>query len=929
MDNLKNNYITTKEYREYLFENFNRTNPLYEVNKKFRKALKENTFGDNVIEKNNIIYIKKEYFNECIKLYRDSIELSVVIDKIIEFWGEEINSRQNISGLIERRCNPYKILLLHGMNFFISKDEFELILKGIKEIKEKECITRSQFFYIINNSFQGIEYAVFPERIGNKFIKENKLEVFSNNHIGNFYPNGEYLYPKETVDKVMQHFKADVKSNVKLINMDLNEYLALNKTDFENDYKILEGEEFETFGETINSSKNFKSIYAVFKDTDVKLIWIPKYKPYVSKKEFYEYVDFRNKYVPTTAYFNSLGIKFNTNMARNIGIEIRTYKKVCYMKKEDIDRYIYVYNYNLEFRNANSLYDRVRIKIKYYPNKNDDKYPKFKEYLMDFVKYVNKSVNTTDYTYRIYAIYNVILDNIKKDLEPKNELENNKLFSKVIRLIYESQNNRRILIQFINYLIDNRNFKLKRIIDVKEKNIKEPYTKEQFISLLSKLIEIVSNENNLKKLYRNWNLSSAVSYVFMHYCLAWRRMDLISQLPKPNLNSISSDITDGESFLIWLENGNEITYEVAKDICKSLEEETKRLRKTAHKNNIKLSCIISDALVKEVATLLCINEANREIHCNKKHKGRVRIDERCFNGVYTTPKYIQILFEENFNIDVEEILDGNFDNIRMNKGFLTLVKEKAEELNLFAYQYTQVLRGHAPTRGALAETTKIYLDKDIEKASLMAFATGTMGSITYILNSLVDEDFENKSMQEQIECIENLNMTPYTIEKNIKTISNKISKVKNEIERFLKQGGYKKGFLQDLLYGQDSYGIEEKTKCLIKITKKEELGIIRVKSMNYKEENSTNKWCPFNRRSCIGCEYMIALRYFVYEFEKKFNQVLNDLESAKSQLDKEIAIESINNLYIPVINDLGLIIGYDEVSKVIDTERYKKLVETI
>ena len=48
-------------------------------------------------------------------------------------------------------------------------------------------------------------------------------------------------------------------------------------------------------------------------------------------------------------------------------------------------------------------------------------------------------------------------------------------------------------------------------------------------------------------------------------------MDLISQLPKPNLNSISTDITDGESFIRWLENGNEITYEVAKDICKSLE----------------------------------------------------------------------------------------------------------------------------------------------------------------------------------------------------------------------------------------------------------------------------------------------------------------------------------------------------------------------
>lgn len=929
MYDLQNNYITTEEYREYFSENFNRDNSLQGVNEKFRKALKKNTFGDNVVEKNDIIYIKKDYFNDCIKLYGVSMEFSIVIEKIIEFLGEDINSRKNISSLVKRRCNLYKILLVDEKKFFITKDEFQLILEGIKEIKEKECITRSEFLNIINNSFQGIEYKSFHSNIVIKFIKENKLEFINSEHIGNFHLNTEFLYPKETVDKAMQYFKEYLKHSVKLINMDFDEYLELNKTDFENDYKILEGEEFETFGETNRPSWKYKDIYTIFKDTDVKVIWIHRSYTYVSKKEFYEYVDLRNKYVLTKDCFNNLGIRFNHKVAINNGIETITCKRMNYIKKEDIDSYIHIHNYNLEFRNTNSLYDRVRIKIKYYPNKNDEEYPKFKEYLMDFVKSVNKSVNTTQYTHRIYNMYNAILDNIKKDLEPKNELENDKLFSKLIRLTYESQNNRRTLIQFINYLIDNKNFKLKRIIDVKEKNIKEPYTKEQFISLLSKLIEIVSAENNLQKLYRNWNLSSAVSYVFMHYCLAWRRMDLISQLPKPNLNSILTDITDGESFIRWLENGNEITYEVAKDICNSLEEETKRLRKTAHKNNVKLSCIISDALVKEVATLLCINEANREIHCNKKESGRVRIEERCFNANYTSPKYIQILFKENFNIDIEEILDGPFDNIRMNKGFLTLVKEKAEELNLFAYQYTQVLRGHASTRGGLAETTKIYLDKDIEKASLMAFATGTMGSITYILNSLVDEDFENKSMQEQIEDMNNLNMTPYTIEKNIKTISNKISKVKNEIERFLKQGGYKKGFLQDLLYGQDSYGIEEKTKCLIKITKKEEFGIIRVKSMNYKEENSTNKWCPFNRRSCIGCEYMIALRYFVYEFEKKFNQVLNDLESAKSQLDKEIAIESINSLYIPVLNDLGIIIGYDEVSKVIDTERYKKLAETI
>lgn len=928
MEDLNNEYITVEQYVEYLHKNSIRNTTITQANKKFIKALNDSTFGSNVIERNNIIYIKKNYFDDSIKLYRNSIEISIVAVKVIEYLGEDINSLKNIRGIIEKRFNTYKIKLIHGMSRFISKDEYKLLLKGVQEVKEKKCITRGQFSNMINTTFRGITFVGLPQKLVIDFIEKNKLEFMRNDFVGNFFPNTEFLYPKDTVDKVMQHLKEYVKKSVRLINITFEEYLELDEIDFKEDYRVLEKDEYPTFGESISNGRKYETIYPIFKDTNVKLIWIHNDKTYVSKKEFNEYVYFRNSYVVAKSYFNNLGIKFCAKVAKNNEIEIMTYKQLYYIKKEDIDRYLHVSKYNSEFREANSLYDRVRIKISYYPNKNDSKYPKFREYLMDFTKYVNKSVNTMQYAHSIYAIYNVILDNIKKDLEPKNEIENKKLFSKVIRIVYQSQNNRQKLIQFVNYLIDNRNFKLNRIIDVKEKGTKEAYKKEQFLTLLSKLLEIVSNENKFKKLYRNWNLSTAVSYVFMHYCLAWRRMDLISQLPKPNLNLISTDITDGESFIKWIEYGNEITYEMAKDICKSLEEETERLRKEAHKNDIKLSCIISDVLVKEVATLLCINEANRQIHSNNL-VSIVRIEDRCFNEQYVRPKNIQNLFKENFGIDVEEILGGCFDNVRMNKGFLALVKEKAEELNLFAYHYTQVLRGHSPTRGALAETTKIYLDKDVAKASVMAFATGTMGSVAYTLLQLVDEGFEEKSPQQQIESIQDLNMTPYTIEKNLKVISNKISSIKSEIQNFFKQGGYKEGFLQELLYGQNSYGIEEKTKCLIKITKKEELGISRIKSMNYSKEKAINKWCPLNRRSCIGCQYMIALRYFIYEFEKKFNQVLDDLECAESPLDKEIAIESINEIYIPVLNDLGIILGAEEVTKIIDTKRYKKLVETI
>ena len=444
------------------------------------------------------------------------------------------------------------------------------------------------------------------------------------------------------------------------------------------------------------------------------------------------------------------------------------------------------------------------------------------------------------------------------------------------------------------------------------------------MSLLVHLIDIVAKKNNLQKLYRDWNLSSCVLYLFMHYCVAWRKMDLVDQLPIPSIRSIEG-ITDGESFIKWLEDGNELTENRSYKICKSIEEKTYRLRLKAKKNNAYLNCIISSHLIKEVALLLCINAANREIHYSKNNN--FRLEHRAFNAAYLENQKMKILLKDNFDIDLEEILGGAFDNIKMNKGFLSLVKEKSEELGIaYSYYYTQVARGHLSKNNTLSETTKIYLKKDISKASVMVFATGTMGSTAHTLLELVDPKFKSKSNEEKIIEIQNLNMTPYTIERNIKTIAKKILLIQDEIDNFFKQGGYKEGLLQDILYGQNFYGIEEKTKCLIKITRKNHVGITRIKSYNYDNINGNNNHCPLNKLSCIGCEYMISLRYFIYEFEKKFNKILYDLEHFKTELDKEIAIDSINELYLPVLNDLALVLG-DNIGKVINVNRYLELAK--
>ena len=74
--------------------------------------------------------------------------------------------------------------------------------------------------------------------------------------------------------------------------------------------------------------------------------------------------------------------------------------------------------------------------------------------------------------------------------------------------------------------------------------------------------------------------------------------------------------------------------------------------------------------------------------------------------------------------------------------------------------------------------------------------------LTYMEN-MIRKEFEKKIM-----TIQNFNMTPYSIEINLKKISNKINMIKSEINNFLMNGGYKQGLLQELIYGNDNYGIE-------------------------------------------------------------------------------------------------------------------------
>ena len=288
------------------------------------------------------------------------------------------------------------------------------------------------------------------------------------------------------------------------------------------------------------------------------------------------------------------------------------------------------------------------------------------------------------------------------------------------------------------------------------------------------------------------------------------------------------------------------------------------------------------------------------------------------------PTRLQLLFKKKLDIDVTEILGGDFDNIRMNKSYSNNIKEKAEELKIaFSYGVVTRARSHKVSRGKLAsEMTKVYLNRDISNESLRAFAVGTMGSVLHVINKMINNEYENLSNEKKVEIIQNMNITPLEIEKNVQYISNKINAMENEIIKYFDNNGKKDELLDRLIYGK-FFGITDRTKCLIKVTREKKNGITGVFSESFKN-------CPLGRKNCFGCDYMIAMRFFIYTLEEKLNEIIVKVEECEDyDLDLEIYSSQLKTIYLPLIEDLGEKLLGNEVGKIFDQVRYLKAVKKI
>ncbi|MGU8835527.1 hypothetical protein ACV3UL_14700 [Clostridium perfringens] len=886
---------------------------------------------DFIIEIDKVFYIENNYIDAQVNLYNQSKSIKLLSKELtkINHCSTITSPSRLLNCLLRKNVKIYDIPLL-SKDKFISLDDFNNIINCVKYVINSNCLTSKEVLASINQLFIVGKYTQMETSMIQNIMSDNNLDFISPNHLGNF--TGANLITKEDSNLLLSKIKVFFESEIlALNNLTYEEYYNMSHEEFSHNY-VSYSEIENVLLEFISPPKSLGSYsfnykFNLFSNSDIRVIGIrvPICDLFINKKDFDETIDILRSYVNTNYIATTLNLTCNIERKSleaqgiNVHLDLPLVTGQLYVKREDAEKYCKFYTYQKVLSNASTIFQRYSIRIDYYPNPKDILIPETLKLLNEYVLYrSNKRRTHGSFDAAFYDLYNILCDNLKLDLTLLSGDRLNKQLDKLLILSSSKCRVKEAWIGFINYLrTTNDNFKdvvfLKLIQDTKKV---EPYGEESFINLAIALIDIIENKSLLKKTYYNWNVSSALCYVFLHLCLAWRRNDLSTKLPSPNLNLISN-LGEYNNFIEWLEDDNELSERLSLTICKDIENKVNRFNLVANKNQQNLLCVIPKFLCKHLALLLCINETNKKLTkvTNKKVKRYDRIFTK--SGIENLTK----IFSQEFDTDLTAILGDTFNNIKATKSFLTLITEKSEEFGLsYGYYLAQKLRGHKSTPELLSNTTKIYLHKDISKASVMAFAVGTMGSVKYNLLSLVDDEFNDMSILNQANKIVSLSLTPHEIETIIKTLAIKSDEIKRIMATALTTKDRKDKFLDELLFGKNNYGKHPHTKCIFKIIKNIDNTL---KEISVDE----NRKCPYRTESCIGCVYLIGLKYFMFYLEDKFNEVLDNLENSVSRIDKEIHLGRLQEIYLPTISDMFDIFGKETISNLLNTQRYKELVE--
>lgn len=473
--------------------------------------------------------------------------------------------------------------------------------------------------------------------------------------------------------------------------------------------------------------------------------------------------------------------------------------------------------------------------------------------------------------------------------------------------------------KFYNFTMKNINKSDKVLPSVRKKTKEIPgYELELYFSVIAEIMNKLCNKEFIDTLIDDWSLSSLTLYIYTHYISVWRRADIVEEIPKPNLKLIGFD--NGESFKKWLKEGNTFTENMGKIICKDIETKIYAFRETASKNKSELLLYVSEYMHYTYGLLLCICEANRQTNTNVKSDTTVLIAKGAVKTVRQRELLPKILNKQSISA-----LEGSFENRRANKSFESYVAKKSEEWNIgVGYIMASIFRGHKLNESLISEVTKTYINKDVNESSVRAFNMGVLSGVKYRLLEAIGVKITDEDKNLIDNKVSAISLTPYQTELTLKNLSYNSEIIDNFFNLILSEGRDKvKRTLGELLYGKKSYGKHVYTKCLYRAYMSSKQDNIEFTG------NYTNPCINANNDGCLGCPFLLAERYFLYELSNKLKEAVSYLENAKSNIDKNIHFNRLLEFYMPLIQEAYNELGMDYVDSIVDVDYMMTVVNKV
>ncbi|MEK5478142.1 hypothetical protein NYE70_14645 [Paenibacillus sp. FSL R5-0407] len=401
-----------------------------------------------------------------------------------------------------------------------------------------------------------------------------------------------------------------------------------------------------------------------------------------------------------------------------------------------------------------------------------------------------------------------------------------------------------------------------------------------------KLAYMVFNEeywkdrNMLNKAANSKPVATTWLYHAMHYVCAWRKADIVNNIPHVTLNVEPEEIIrmvkeHDYCEATWIPYVNELVVRVGF--------ESKRPRKSKRRQNSpNLKMYIPESFRSTIGMLLALCEA----HSILEGKG----SPLCWypNNV----KYAVELFGADYN----SLFAGRLiSNRKANKAYMERIMESGDKNNNNGYLLAAYSRSHKGGLGSLPEVTSKYLKAKMDGYSVdditrILFERGVCSFVPYLLcSALYSNEFEKKHIDKQTETIKELGMIPHEIELLLQKDEKAELKAKQTISEIIK-------YINDEnvteIAGNALKEIAD-GKCL---GKNEDVYCIR---------KAFGEECNMpNREHCIGCGSEMYLKTFLNDLHNEIKVDRMKFQNAKTRAERFKWKAILENKLYPAVYEI-------------------------